>query len=121
MASYERAVRELYGDTPYVQRQYQSVVDGEIVNGVADNVLAGQNVAVEANFVQGDWSRSLRNPWNPVGRLSFSKAERVRMVAQARKYAGAFDSVIYHSNSLELISHYSRVFRRMGVNNVRWV
>ena len=37
--SYETAVRDLYGDVPFRQRQYEALVDGQWVDGVADNVV----------------------------------------------------------------------------------
>ncbi|WP_308366060.1 hypothetical protein [Microbulbifer sp. TB1203] len=51
--SYEAGVRELYGEVPFNQRQYEAFVDGDWVSGVADNVVTidGKNTAIEAKFV----------------------------------------------------------------------
>lgn len=61
-------MRDLYGETSFSARQYTAVVDGKLVNGVADNVaeITGKRVAVEAKFVD-DWAKSLRNPASPIG------------------------------------------------------
>lgn len=66
--SYETAVRDLYGDVPFGQRQYEAIVNGQWVNGVADNVvqIGGKNTAIEAKYVD-DWAASLRNPLSPNG------------------------------------------------------
>jgi filamentous hemagglutinin len=98
------------------------VVDGRLVNGVADNVveIGGRRVAVEAKFVD-DWARSLRNPSSPIGNRPFAVAEQAKMLDQARKYSAAFDEVIYHSNSPELIAHYTKVFQDAGIKNFRFI
>lgn len=50
--SYESGLRDLYGSVPYAERQYTTVINGQRVNGVADNVtiVNGQRTAVEAKF-----------------------------------------------------------------------
>jgi hypothetical protein len=60
---YEEAIRDLYGSASFSNRKYQAIVDGEKVNGIADNVteLSGKSVAIEAKFVK-DWAKSIRNP-----------------------------------------------------------
>lgn len=52
--SYEDALRDVYGNVPYSERQYTTIVNGQRVNGVADNVtiVDGQRTAVEAKFVE---------------------------------------------------------------------
>jgi len=120
---YERGVRDIYGDVPFAQRQYQAIVDGKLVNGVADNVatIGGKNVAIEAKFVTSSWSNSIRNPQSAIGTKPFSKAERWKMVNQAKKYSAAFDEVIYHTNDLGLMNQYNRVFQKFGLDNVHFI
>jgi filamentous hemagglutinin len=43
------------------------------------------------------------------------------MLLQARKYEGAFDQMIYHTNSIELANHYSQVFFDAGTTTVKFV
>ena len=40
---------------PFRQRQYEALVDGQWVDGVADNVvqIGGKNTAIEAKYVDG--------------------------------------------------------------------
>jgi hypothetical protein len=92
--------------------------------GVADNVasIGGRTVAMEAKFVgSGGWAESIRNPASAIGTKPFALAEQARMLEQAKAYSAAFDDVVYHSNSAELIQHYSLVFRQNGLTNVKWV
>ncbi|RMP82444.1 putative Filamentous hemagglutinin, intein-containing, partial [Pseudomonas syringae pv. actinidiae] len=121
--SYESGLRNLYGSVPYAERQYTTVINGQRVNGVADNVtiVNGQRTAVEAKFVE-DWGSSLRNPASPVGSKPWSAAEQTKMVDQAKKYSSGFEGgVIYHTNSPELASYYSKVFTDAGVKNFKFV
>ena len=94
---YEAGIRGIYGEVPFGSRKFKVIIDGKVVNGVADNVatINGRNVAVEAKFAQ--------------------------MLEQARKYTAAFDEVIYHSNSPELIAHYTKVFQDAGITNFRYI
>jgi hypothetical protein len=119
---YEIGVRRLYGDVPFKQRQYEALVDGKWVDGVADNAvqMGGKNVAVEAKFVE-DWSTSLRNPDSPVGQKPWALAEQQRMLEQASRYEAAFDRAVYHTNSVELATHYSRVFIDAGLRNFQFM
>ena len=121
--SYEGALRDVYGNVPYAERQYTTIVNGQRVNGVADNVtiVNGQRTAVEAKFVE-DWRSSLRNPASSVGSKPWSAAEQTKMVDQAKKYSSGFEGgVIYHTNSPELASHYSKIFSESGVKNFKFV
>ncbi|KWT08198.1 hypothetical protein AL046_21435 [Pseudomonas syringae pv. avii] len=121
--SYEGALRDVYGNVPYAERQYTTIVNGQRVNGVADNVtiVDGQRTAVEAKFVE-DWSSSLRNPASSVGSKPWSAAEQTKMVDQAKKYSSGFEGgVIYHTNSPELASFYSKIFNESGVKNFKFV
>ena len=121
--SYEGALRDVYGNVPYAERQYTTIVNGQRVNGVADNVtiVNGQRTAVEAKFVE-DWGSSLRNPASSVGSKPWSTAEQTKMVDQANKYSSGFEGgVIYHTNSPELASHYSKIFNESGVKNFKFV
>jgi hypothetical protein len=74
--SYEAEVRNLYGDVPFGQRQYEALVNGKWVDGVADNVvqIGDKNTAIEAKFVD-NWATSLRNPASSTGFKPWSVAE----------------------------------------------
>ena len=116
---YEDDIQDLYGGAAnFNSRQYTAIVDGQLVNGVADNVavINGKNVAIEAKFVE-DWNKSLRNPLDT---KPWAIAEQNKMLDQAKKYSNAFDEVIYHTNSQELADHYSQVFSQNGITNVRF-
>jgi hypothetical protein len=120
---YEAGVRRLYAQTSFESREFTTFVDGRAVNGVADNVatIGGRNIAVEAKFVQDRWAKSLRNPDSVIGTKPFAVAEQTRMLEQARKYAAAFDEVIYHSNCPNFIAHYTEVFQYAGITNLRFI
>jgi hypothetical protein len=120
--TYEAGVRQQYGNVPFSQRTYTAIVDGKVVNGVADNVavIGDKNTAVEAKFV-GDWSTSLRNPNATGGDRPWARAEQAQMIEQAKKYDAAFDQVIYHTNSPELAAHYAKAFKDAGIDNFRFV
>ena len=118
--SYEEGIRELYGGgASFSKRVYTAVVDGRTVTGVADNVVAmgGRSVAVEAKYVE-EWSTSLRNPAN---RQPWALAEQKAVMSQAQKYSGAFDQVVYHTNSPELAKYYSKAFEDRGLTNVKFL
>ncbi len=119
---YESGIRKLYGEALLESRKYTATVEGEVVHGVADNVatIDGKNVAIEAKFVY-DWNESLRNPNSPIGNQPFAVAEQTAMLEQAKKYSAAFDEVIYHTNSPELIAHYTEVFQKAGIKNFRFI
>jgi hypothetical protein len=119
---YEAGIRRLYGEATFGQRQFSVLVDGVLVNGVADNVveIAGKRIAVEAKFTE-NWANSLRNPASPIGNAPFAVEEQARMLSQARAYSAAFDEVIYHSNSPELIAYYTTVFQNAGITNFRFI
>lgn len=77
-------------------------------------------MAIEAKFVK-KWENSIRNPASKIGSKSFAVAEQMKMLHQAKRYSNAFDEVIYHSNSSDLISHYLKVFQEAGLTNIRFV
>lgn len=112
----------MYGDAAFGARQFRTVIDGRVVEGVADGVtqMGGRAVAVEAKFAE-NWRTSIRNPESAIGQAAFAQAEQLRMLEQARTYSQAFDEVIYHSNSTRLIQHYSGVFAENGLTNVRFI
>jgi hypothetical protein len=68
-----------------------------------------------------DRRTSIRNPRSAIGDTPFATGEQNKMLEQAKKYSAAFDEVIYHTNSAELIIHYSKVFREAGITNFRIV
>jgi filamentous hemagglutinin len=110
----------MYNTSPY---KYQTVVNGQVVNGVADGVtsIGGKTTAVEAKFV-GNWSESIRNPASPIGNQPWAVAEQQAMVNQAAKYSANFEGgVIYHTNSAEFAAHYSQVFKDAGITNFQFV
>jgi filamentous hemagglutinin len=44
------------------------------------------------------------------------------MIDQASKYSAGFEGgVIYHTNSTELVAHYTEVFNNAGITNFRFV
>ena len=108
---------------PFSARQYQAVVDGKLVSGVADNVaeLNGKRVAIEAKWVKGDWNKSIKNPAGSIGTKPFARKAQDTMLGQARKYSAAFDEVVYHSNSTELIEYYKAVFEKEGLENIKFI
>jgi hypothetical protein len=119
---YEAGVRDLYGNVPFGQRQYEALVNGTWVNGIADNVvqIGGKNTAIEAKFVE-DWATSLRNPASPNGAKPWALIEQQKMLDQAAKYNAAFDQVIYHTNSIDLATHYSNAFKNAGITNFKFM
>jgi hypothetical protein len=120
--SYQAGIRRLYGESSLKARTYRVVVDGKLVEGVADDVavIGGKNVAIEAKFCD-DWAVSLRNPDSPIGKLEFAVKEQQEMLAQAKKYSAAFPKVVYHSNSQGLIAYYSKLFLDAGLTNIEFV
>ena len=46
--SYERGVRDLYGDVPFAPCQYEAKINGQTVKGAADNVILSDNIGTEA-------------------------------------------------------------------------
>lgn len=121
--SYENGVRANYDNATPEERRYQTLVDGKMVSGVADDVtnIDGKLTAVEAKYVD-DWTKSIRNPFGTIGSWSWSKTEQANVLAQAKKYSQAFEGgVIYHTNSVEFANYYSKVFAANGVKNVRFV
>jgi hypothetical protein len=120
---YQAGVNQLYGgEAAFSRREFVSIVDGVRQSRIADNVveLGGNLVAVESKFT-GGWASSPFNPASSVGRLPFAARIQADMLAQARSYSQAFSQVIYHSNSPELIAHYTRVFQEAGITNFRFI
>lgn len=120
--TYEVGVRNLYGEVPFSQRQFEALVDGKWVSGVADNIvtIGGKSTAIEAKFVD-DWATSIRNPASDNGGRSWALAEQRNMLSQARNYSAAFDKIIYHTNSADLARYYSRVFTDANIDNFKFV
>ncbi|MGH1358704.1 MAG: hypothetical protein ACRBC3_08065 [Burkholderiaceae bacterium] len=116
--SYEKGVRELYGDIPFSERTFSYQVNGQTRTGVADTVI--DNTAVEAKFVE-TWGNSLRNPASKNGDKPWALAEQQKMLDQARAYDDVFDDAIYHTNSTELADHYTKVFQDAGIENFKFV
>ena len=77
--SYESGVRDLYENVSFAQRQYEAKLNGQTVNGVADNVVLDQNIAIEAKYVE-DWTTSLRNPESQNGTKPWAVAEQDNML-----------------------------------------
>jgi filamentous hemagglutinin len=118
--SYEAGVQGLYKTAP---QPYTTTVNGQTVSGIADGVITagGQTTAIEAKFV-GNWSESIRNPASPIGNTPWAIAEQQAMVNQAAKYTSYFEGgVIYHTNSAELATYYSQVFKDAGITNFKFV
>jgi RHS repeat-associated protein len=110
---YEDSVTAIYGGAqPQSVRRF--MVGSKL--RIADNVrtVNGVRTAVEAKFVT-DWSKSIYNPASKVGSKPFAKAVQSNQIGQARDYINEFGQVVYHSNSKELISYYSQVFSKSGL------
>ena len=118
---YEEQVRALYAPTSPAARTFRSLDNGVRKTRIADAIanIKGARTAIDAKY-SGAWTKSIHNPRSSVGGLPFGRLHRRELVGQARAYSGNFDRVIYHSNSREFISHYSRVFSRMGVKNIEF-
>ena len=85
------------------------------------NVIGGKSTAIESKFVD-DWASSLRNPASPNGRQPWAVAEQNQMIAQAENYVAGFGGgAIYHTNSTELATHYTKVFNDAGITNFKFV
>ena len=118
---YEQQIQDMYGGKlPQSHREYRTMVKGKQVNGIADHVVDvnGKSVAIEAKYVK-DWSKSIRNPNSKIGGKSFAIAEQQKMLSQAKKYSNAFDEVIYHTNSPDLATHYTKIFQEAGLDNIK--
>ncbi|WP_275760976.1 hemagglutinin [Ralstonia pseudosolanacearum] len=121
--TYESAVQKMYNNAPHADREYTAIVNGQRVNGVADDVttINGKVTAVEAKYVD-DWSTSLRNPNSKYGKAPWAVAEQENMVAQAKKYSAGFEGgVVYHTNSPDLATYYSKVFSDAGIKSFKFV
>ncbi|MCL1982503.1 MAG: hypothetical protein FWG53_05335, partial [Clostridiales bacterium] len=120
--SYEAAVRDaLYNNTK--KENFTAIVNGQRVNGQADAVttIAGKRTAVEAKYVD-NWSESLRNPASSTGYMSWSVAEQQKMLDQAAAYSSGFPGgVVYHTNSVELATHYTNIFNDAGITNFKFI
>ncbi len=116
-ADYEKKIQGLYDDLQ--PTGFKVELDGVTQNRIADAVteIGDDLVAVEAKFVD-DWNKSLRNPLdiNP-----WAINAQQEMLEQARAYSSYFNKVIYHSNSQDLINHYSKVFNQNGISNIEWI
>ncbi len=96
--SYESAIQDFYGDVPYTQRRYETMINGQSVNGIADDVILGDNGT---------------RPW--------AIAEQNNMLSQAMKYSNAFDKVIYHTNSVDFANYYTKLFNDAGITNFEFI
>ena len=122
-ASYEKGVRNLYGDLPFSQRKFEIVMDGMEVSGVADStsLIDEKLTAVEAKYAD-DWFTSLRNPASENGGKPWAVKEQQQMVQQARAYSQYFPGgIVYHTNSVDFAAYYSNVFQNSGLRNFRLV
>ena len=118
---YEQQIQDMYrGILPQSQREYRAMIGGKQVNGIANHVvdINGKSVVIEAKYVK-DWSKSIRNPNSKIGNKLFALAEQQKMLSQAQKYSNAFDEVIYHTNSQDLATHYTKIFQDAGLGNVK--
>lgn len=117
-ASYEDGVRKLYDEVPLSRRTYAAPHNPSGI-GRADSVaeIEGRELAIEAKYTD-DWAKS---PFNPDSDLPWAASERARMVTQAKNYSEVFDGIIYHTNSVDLASYYSRTLLQNGVTNFRFV
>jgi hypothetical protein len=114
-------VNEIYKDILGENPNYITKIDGKVVKGIADKKfeLEGKRFAVEAKYTES-WEKSLRNPHGIKGSKPWSASAQKEMVTQAKKYSSAFDETIYHTNSIELIDHYTKVFNDNGIKNFKF-
>jgi hypothetical protein len=42
------------------------------------------------------------------------------MIDQAKRYSLVFDEVHYHSTIPELVTYYTRLFQKLGIENIRF-
>jgi hypothetical protein len=122
-ASYETGVRNLYGDLSISQRRFKVVMDGRKVSGVADNTTSMDEklTAIEAKYVD-DWTTSLRNPASEIGGKPWAVDEQQQMMQQAQAYSQYFPGgIVYHTNSVDLATYYTNVFRKSGIRIFRFV
>ena len=63
----------------------------------------------------------MRNPTSENGGKPWAVAEQQQMVRQAKAYSLFFSRVVYHTNSVDLAAHYTRIFRESGIQNFRFV
>ncbi len=119
---YERAIRGLFGEASFTERSFDAVVDGQIVSRVADNVaeIGGVRTAFEAKWT-GGWSNSPFNPSSSVGQLPFAVEEQQRLLQQAFSYSEVFAHTVYHTNSIDLLQHYSNLFLQNGITNITFI
>jgi filamentous hemagglutinin len=113
----------MYNNTDFANRQYTAIVNGQRVNGIADDVavIGGKQTAVEAKYVD-DWAKSLRNPASANGSKPWAVAEQKTMLDQASKYTAGFEGgVVYHTNSAELAAYYTKVFNDGGITNFKFI
>ncbi len=81
-------------------------------------MVAGRETAVEAKYVE-DWGKSMRNPANTE---FWDLREQAKMLDQARGYSAHFEGgAVYHTNSVELATHWSKVFAENGLHNIRFI
>jgi hypothetical protein len=117
--SYQRAIQDaFYGGTK--EKPFEVFLDGAWQSRRADSVtmVAGRETAVEAKYVD-DWAKSLRNPANTE---PWALAEQTKMLDQARGYSSHFDGgAVYHTNSVELATHWSKVFAENSLQNIRFI
>jgi hypothetical protein len=121
--SYENAIRQRYSNATKKDRDYDTIVNGEPVSGVADDitVVDGKPTAVDAKYVD-EWNASLRNPASPIADLHLATEERAEMLEQAKKYTTAFEGgVIYVTNSTALANYYTQIFHEAQITNFRFV
>ncbi len=124
-ASYQAAISRMYGQ-PAKDVPYLAIVDGEPKWLRADTVarIGGKDTAIEAKYVD-DWASSPRNPVNDrpfPPSAPMDRTERAAMLEQARNYSTNFDGgAVYHTNSIELATYWSKVFSEAGLQNIRWL
>jgi hypothetical protein len=123
--SYQGAVASLYGQ-PARDVPYLASIDGKPTWLRADTVVqvGGRETAIEAKYVD-DWVRSPRNPANDrpfPPDAPMDRTERATMLEQARQYSANFaGGAVYHTNSVELASYWSKAFLDAGLQNIRFI
>jgi hypothetical protein len=63
----------------------------------------------------------LRNPNAKNGDKFWAVAEQKKVIQQAKAYSSYFDNVVYHTNSMDFVNHYTKLFNEAGIKNYQFI
>lgn len=115
---YEDGIAGLYGGKQAFKSRTFYTDTGNIRVADRRTVVGGLDTSIEAKHVS-NWSKSIHNPNSVVGSKRFAQNAQAKLVGQARDYLDNFDQVIYHSNSVDFIAHYTARFQSEGLDMSR--